>query len=131
VGENTGYVPRLTDGTFSFRRGLYLLFVVCIALMINLATDYETGIFPPYLTKSAAYRSIEIGMDSSTAQSILFRAGVSCPVEDHRSCPLLTFSNYWRTFLVRFDPRTGKVIEKQFGFRFQAPGMLGRLHILK
>jgi hypothetical protein len=107
--------------------------LIVLGLVINLSLDSKYCLVPPCLTKSAAYRSISVGMTSDQAQSLLFRAGVFCPGRPGwgSPCTVFMFSDFWRDYYVEIVPGKRIVREKKFGFRLHGKGLLGILHVLR
>ena len=66
-----------------------------------------------------AYNQIELGMSRGQAVSILHAQNIYCgfaDVQPGNDLSLVRFSDLWRYYTVRIDPRTGFVVGKQFGF---------------
>jgi hypothetical protein len=110
------------------RKVLAALVLVILSLGSNLLFDPVFCVVPPCLTKSAAYRTIDIGSSSDEARRLLFRAGVSCAGGAQFKCSSVMFSDFWRDYAISFGP-SGTVTEKRFSFRFHGRGILGWIHI--
>jgi len=110
------------------RKMLVGLFLVIMSVGGNILLDPAFCVFPPCLTKSAAYRSIVLGTDSEEVRRLLFRTGVTCIVESPSKCRVVMFSDFWRDYVVEFGPN-GTVTTKRFEFRFHGRGLLGRFHL--
>jgi hypothetical protein len=124
-------LPSITsrDKIISGRRIVLATVVLLVAFGMNLFLDYANCVVPPCLSKSSAYRSVQIGMNLTEAEGVLRRAAVSCPETTH--CTAFMFSDFWRDYWVELDPAKGVVREKSFGFRYHGKGLLEFLHILR
>jgi hypothetical protein len=105
---------------------------IILGIAINLFLDSTYCLVPPCLSKSFAYRSIQVGMSSDDAQLLLFRAGVYCPGRVRRasSCTVFMFSDFWKDYYVEIAPGRRIVREKRFGFRLHGKGLLDFLHLV-
>ena len=100
--------------------------IVLFCFGIDLSLDYGICVIRPCLTKSTAYKKIQVGESSDEARALLFRAGVSCPGESMKKCQTIMFSDFWKDYMIIFDESSVK--EKIFSFRIHGNGFLGVLH---
>jgi hypothetical protein len=76
-----------------------------------------------------AYQAIHMGMSYKQVQTLLEEQRIWCGFHEAApsgSRPQIRFSDYWRDYLIVFDPKTGVVVGKGFVFRHRR-GLASRI----
>jgi hypothetical protein len=107
-----------------------ILCIFLISLMLNFSLDSSNCVVFGCLTKRSAFNEIQLAFSRDTAELLLRRAGVSCPVPIVH-CSVYMFSDFWRQYLIQIDPDTNLVVRKNIAFRNHGKGLVGLLRHLR
>jgi hypothetical protein len=95
--------------------------VVVTSFGANLLVDRANCFVGRCLTKHRAYQMIYLGTPASVAEDLLNRAGVQCAEFGANSCEAVTFSDFWRDYLVHFRTGSENIVDRK-SFRFRNHG---------